>query len=127
MRTMVPLLALFAGGCVAQVDIDDDPDQDGLRDVDEVRLGSDPVNPDSDGDGYRDGDEATAYADPANADDHPLEGGWPMSACRNDIEGEGFGVGQVSQDFALMDQFGETVHLHDFCDKVVFVVFAAFW
>jgi hypothetical protein len=27
----------------------------------------------------------------------------------------------------LMDQFGEMVSLHDFCDNVVYVVFAAFW
>jgi len=125
MRLLLPLL--FAGGCVAQVDIDDDPDGDGLADVDEVRLGADPGNPDSDGDGYLDGAEAAAYANPADAADHPLEGGWAMGACRNDLEGEGNAVGQIAQNFGLMDQFGETVHLHDFCDKIVFVTFAAFW
>ncbi len=57
----------------------------------------------------------------------PYEGGWTVGACRDDIEAEGNAVGQVANDFALPDQFGDTVHLHDFCDRVVWLVFAAFW
>jgi hypothetical protein len=61
------------------------------------------------------------------ADASPYEGGWPVGACRDDIEPSGNAAGQVANDFALPDQFGDTVHLHDFCDRVVWLVFAAFW
>ena len=57
----------------------------------------------------------------------PYEGGWPVGACRDDIEPTGNAAGQVANDFALTDQFSDTVHLHDFCDRVVWLVFAAFW
>ena len=57
----------------------------------------------------------------------PYEGGWPVGACRDEIEPTGNAAGQVANDFALTDQFGDTVHLHDFCDRVVWLVFAAFW
>ena len=46
-----------------------DSDGDGLRDADEVKLGTDPLNPDSDGDGIPDGDEVNRYrTDPLNPD-----------------------------------------------------------
>jgi hypothetical protein len=122
---MLTLLALV--GCVAQVSIDDDPDLDGLRDVREVALGSDPAVPDSDGDGYLDGEEADQYTNPVDAEDHPYQAGWPMGACRNEIEGEGFEDGMIAPNFAMLDQFGETVRLHDFCEQAVYIVFAAFW
>lgn len=65
--------------------------------------------------------------DGAGTGESPYEGGWPVGACRDDISPSGNAVGQVANDFALPDQFGDTVHLHDFCDRVVWLVFAAFW
>lgn len=118
---------VLATGCVSQVNINDDADADGLPDGGEVAWGSDRGNPDSDGDGYLDGEEADVSADPSDAADHPFQAGWQMDACRNDLTAEGWGVGDVSNDFALMDQFGETVRLHDFCNQAVYLVFAAFW
>lgn len=41
-----------------------DTDNDGLSDVNELLLGTDPINPDSDGDGYIDGDEIRTGYDP---------------------------------------------------------------
>jgi len=57
----------------------------------------------------------------------PYTGEWAVGACRDDITATGNAAGQVANDFALPDQFGDTVHLHDFCDRVVWLVFAAFW
>jgi hypothetical protein len=47
-----------------------DMDGDGLLDVEEARLGTDPLNWDSDGDGFSDGEEVLVMGtDPLNADD----------------------------------------------------------
>jgi predicted nucleic acid-binding Zn-ribbon protein len=43
-----------------------DSDNDGLSDLEEIRLGTDPFNPDSDGDSYLDGVEREAGFDPLN-------------------------------------------------------------
>lgn len=127
MRMLALALALPLAGCLADVQVDVDPDKDGLDDAGEAELGSDPGIPDSDGDGFVDGDEASQHTDPVDADDHPYEGGWKIDACRNDVESTGTGEGDVSNNFELMDQFGEMVKFHDFCNQVVYVVFAAFW
>ena len=126
MRRPLLLCLLLSSACIADVAIDVDGDQDGLLDSDEVALGSDPGNPDSDEDGYLDGAEADSYTDPADAADHPYQEGWQIDACRHDIESTGSEVGDVAADFALGDQFGETVHLHDFCNQVVLVVGSGF-
>lgn len=104
-----------------------DTDGDGLADGDEVELGLDPNAADTDGDGYSDGAELDANTNPSDPDDKPYAGGWTKDACRNDIEGTGYGVGDIAEDWTLPDQFGEQVRLHDFCDHVVYLVFAAFW
>ena len=124
------LMLAFAtslSGCAAQVKINQDADNDGLLDPEEVALGSDPGLADSDGDGTSDGDEVAANTSPTDPDDKPYQAGWPIDACRHDIEGPyGDKKGDIAEDFALPDQFGETVHLHDFCGKVGYLVFASF-
>jgi hypothetical protein len=104
-----------------------DDDGDGLTNAAEAALGTDPDAADTDGDGYSDGAEVDANTDPTNARDKPYQAGWAIDACRDDVTSTGNSPGQVSDDFALMDQFGETVHLQDFCDRVVYMVFQAFW
>ena len=47
----------------AETDSDDD---DGLSNLEESNLGTDPNNSDSDGDGYSDGEEISAGSDPLN-------------------------------------------------------------
>ena len=128
MRTLFILSTIgLLSGCVADVKINQDADEDGLLDPQEVALGSDPGKADTDGDGYTDGDEFAAHTSPADAADKPYKNGWPIDECRHDYEGTGIKKGDVAYDFALNDQFGETVHLHDFCNQVVYLLFAAFW
>lgn len=130
MRAFLPfslLPALGAVGCIAEVAIDADMDADGLPASEESALGTDPTKADSDGDGWDDGEEVGQYTDPLSDLDHPYESGWKIDACRNDIEATGYGEGEIASNFEMLDQFGETVRLHDFCDQVVFIVFGAFW
>lgn len=107
--------------------LDLDGDGDGLLDSDEVALGSDPGKPDSDDDGFVDGAEADQYTDPTDPEDKPYKNGWQIDACRNDVEPSGYEVGDIPEQVQLLNQFGETVRLHDFCNQVVYMVFAAFW
>lgn len=109
------------------VDPNLDSDGDGLTDAEEATLGTDPQVADTDLDGWDDGDEVDGHTDPNSATDHPYTGGWAMGACRDDLVASGNGVGQVTADFALLDQHGDTVRLHDFCDREVLLVGAAFW
>jgi hypothetical protein len=135
MRTawfLVPLVACYApvgidGAAPTGGGGDVDTDGDGLVASIEAEIGSDPANPDSDGDGYTDGVEYDGNADVLDPDHHPYAGGWSIDACRTDIVGTGTRVGDVAFDFDLMDQFGETVHLYDFCNRAVYLLFAAFW
>jgi hypothetical protein len=133
MRVLFPLV--FLSGCFATVGIDGsgtaiadpDSDGDGLTDSQEAALGTDPQNVDTDGDTYDDGDEVTANADPLDEDHHPYLGGWPIGACHDDPVATGSAVGDVDQNFALLDQYGENVHLYDFCDKSVLLIYAGMW
>ena len=104
-----------------------DSDADGLADQDEADWGADPNNPDSDGDGYLDGEEVLGNTDPMDAEDHPYAGGWPIDGCRNDMDGTGDQIGDIANDFALMDQYGDTLRLHDFCDRTVLLISSAEW
>ena len=122
---LMPLLALV--GCVANVTFDADADGDGLLTSEEAELGTNPAVADSDEDGWNDGDEAAQHTDPLDDTDQPYQGGWQIDACRSEVEPTGNAVGEIANDFALLDQFGDTVHLHDFCNRVVWMVFAAFW
>lgn len=132
MRALFPLLLAIAPGCYATVELgggssDPDSDGDGLTDAREAELGSDPKLADTDGDTYNDGDEVTANADPLDPDHHPYIGGWPIGACRTEVAATGKAEGDIDDNFALLDQFGESVHLYDFCDKTVYLLYAAFW
>ena len=65
--------------------------------------------------------------DPTDPDRFPYAGGWPIGNCHADIVGTGNEVGDIAMDFALLDQFGEAVRLHDFCDRLVLLHAGAFW
>lgn len=54
-------------------------------------------------------------------------GGWLKALCADDIQGSGNKVGDIAEDFSQMDQYGEMLRLHDFCDRTVLLVGAAFW
>jgi peroxiredoxin len=104
-----------------------DSDADGLSDNEEADWGADPNNPDSDNDGYLDGEEVLGNTDPMDADDHPYAGGWPIDGCRNDVQATGNEIGDVANSFKLMDQNGDTVRLHDFCERTVLLISSAEW
>jgi peroxiredoxin len=119
--------ATSGGGAATQGDPSADDDGDGLTNGEEASLGSDPNNSDSDGDGYGDGEEVEGNTDPLSAWDHPYQGGWSIADCRYDVLVTGNGVGQSTSNFALTDQFGDTLQLHDFCDRAVILVGSATW
>ena len=119
---------LWSFGCApVAVDMDLDEDGDGLLNSEEAELGTDPNNPDSDEDGHLDGAEANVGFDPLDDDDHPYLGNYPISRCDPEASGTGYAVGDVSHDFELEDQHGETVKLSDFCGNVVVLIAAAEW
>jgi len=137
--SLLSVLPLTLVACSGSRDADDefslfgeeaaakDSDGDGLTDAEEAELGLDALSPDSDGDGYDDGLELEENTDGLDADDHPYTGGWEIGACRNDLQGTGDSVGDIAEQFELLDQHGDTVRLHDFCDKTVLLVSSAEW
>ena len=54
-------------------------------------------------------------------------GGWLKAACADDIQGTGNKVGDIAEDFLQLEQNGEMLRLHDFCDRTVWLVGSAFW
>jgi peroxiredoxin len=108
-------------------DRDEDDDGDGLTNGEEDALGTDRGERDTDGDGYDDGEEVDGHTDPTERQDHPYAGGWPIDACRDEISPTGNGIGQITSDFALLDQHGEEVRVHDFCGKEVLLLSSAMW
>ena len=109
------------------VDAPLDLDNDGLLSDIEEEIGSDPLNDDSDGDGHLDGAEYDAGTDPNDFEDHPYMGGWQVNRCDSDPLPSGNGIGDVTQDFALSDQYGEEVSLYDFCNNTVLLVTGTYW
>jgi hypothetical protein len=134
MKWAFGVLVLLSIGCGTEggKDIDDgvDSDGDGLTDVEEEELGTDPNLDDSDGDEFSDGEEVKAGTDPLDFHDHPYYGGWPKDGCADDVvpTGGDYIIGSVAHDFKLLDQYGKTekVRLYDFCDHTVLLVSSAF-
>lgn len=125
---ILTLATLLGAGCLTQVGVDVDEDKDGLVNSEEEAAGTDPLTPDSDGDGADDGAESTAGTNPLDPDSYPYTGGWSIGAsCNSTITGTGTAVGDIGTAFSLPDQFGQMVKLYDFCDRVVWVIFAAEW
>ncbi|MEL6348708.1 MAG: hypothetical protein AAFV53_36730 [Myxococcota bacterium] len=84
-------------------------------------------NGDADNDGVTNGFETEMGSDPRDADDVPYRGGWAKDAhCRFDVEPTGNDVGEIAHDFALLDQNKDEWHLHDFCDRLIFLEFAGY-
>ena len=109
---------------------DDSGDVDtGAPDTGDTDTGATDTGPTDSGDTGVDTDTGSGdTSEPVDtATTSPYTGGWSVGACADGVRATGNAVGQVAQDFALLDQHGDTVHLHDFCDRVVWLVFAAFW
>jgi hypothetical protein len=74
-------LALAVGCAPSVVDMPFDSDGDGLMDLDEQEIGTDPFVDDSDGDGHLDGFEVDEGADPLDVEDYPYAGGYGIDRC----------------------------------------------
>lgn len=120
---------------------DADSDADGLEDGEEQDLGTDPLVDDSDGDGYLDGEEVDAGTNPLYEYSHSYAGGYNVGTCDNGMAeptgptGQGsyashtwdaYQVGDVVDNFSLIDQHGEYVDLYSFCGQVVAIAFGYF-
>ena len=56
------------------------------------------------------------------------EGGWQIATeCNETIEATGNAVGDITDSTALLAQSGDTVNIHDFCDRAILIVTGAFW
>lgn len=120
-------LGLLTACGPAIVDMPFDGDQDGLMDLDEQDHGTDAANPDTDGDGFLDGWEVSQGADPLDAAVHPYTGMYEIDpTCRDTVKSTGNELGEVAEDFALLDQFGEEVHLIDFCRRTILLEYGGF-
>jgi len=118
-------LVTLLGACVTEVDLPLDVDEDGLLDIEEEELGTDPYVADSDGDGHSDGSEAAEGTDPLDFDDHPYLGGYEIDDhCRDQIQAEGNEIGKITDNIKGPDQFGEVVDSYDFCGKYLLVIMA---
>ena len=54
-------------------------------------------------------------------------GEYNTNICEIEPASNGYGLGDVSFDFSLVDQHGETISLSDFCDNTVLLVTSSFW
>ena len=100
-------------------------DEDGIGSEGPSDRVLDPAG-DEDGDGHTNGYEQSMGSDPLDPADVPYAGGWPKSACPDDLAVSGDAVGQTPADFALVDQYGEEWHLHDFCESTIMLEFSGF-
>ena len=124
------IFAMTLAGC--KTDVTDDDDEfgswtnggaqglpGGATDLPDGDDTNDDDDPDGDLGGLGDGSgggSTDAYA-----------GGYPINPCASIPTATGVGVGDVSPDWTLQDQYGETVRLSDFCGSVVLLESAAFW
>jgi hypothetical protein len=61
-----------------------------------------------------------------NQNDHFYAGGWPVDSCRNDLQPTGMSEGDFIDDIKLLDQYGEDIRLHDFCNHTILLEHAGF-
>ena len=95
-----------------------DSDSDGLPDVVETELGTDPNAADSDGDGYSDFDENQAGTDPLDENSRIYHGGWPFNPDKDSLGDPSWDstaeVGAQIPHYQAKDQYDELVDLYDF-------------
>ena len=109
-------------------DPESDLDDDGLTLAEEEELGTDPDNADSDADGWEDGLEVDENFDPMDADDTPYVGFYGgRDDCYDDFAMAAYSPGDIASDFVGVDQFGDEVHLRDFCGRAAYLEFGADW
>jgi thiol-disulfide isomerase/thioredoxin len=123
---------IFATACTEPVDPDLDTDGDGLKDVREAELGTDPMARDTDSDGFHDGMEVNRGADPLDPYIWPYRSeewpGFADEAEADGVDGDTYGIGDVMPDLRGTDQFGTSgVRLYDFYGHVILLDLSAGW
>ena len=92
---------------------DGDDDDDGLLDVDEEALGTDPFDPDTDGDGFSDGDEVWIWGtDPLSGDSDgdsvpDAADNCPVEANSGQEDGDADAVGDACDNCAAVPNSGQ--------------------
>ena len=115
------------GGGGGDGDTPTDTDGDGLNDDFEDRIGTDFENPDTDGDGFSDSEEHLNYFFADDETDFPYFGEYPRGPIPRSVDGDGWSLGDVSDNWTGVDQYGEELQLHRFYGNVVVVELAADW
>ena len=83
---------------------------------------------DGPGDSSNDDDDSEGGVDTGGSEGgESTETGEPAGPCDDIVPTGGFGIGDVVPNVELMDQDGNLVSLHDFCEVEVFLFSAAFW
>jgi peroxiredoxin len=59
--------------------------------------------------------------------DEITSGDWGQDPCFDEVASDGHLVGQNTTNFELTDQYGDTVRLHDYCERTVLLVSSAVW
>lgn len=59
--------------------------------------------------------------------DSPTPSPWTLADCSLQSAGTGVKAGDIAFDFVQPDQFGNSLRLHDFCDRTILLVGSAFW
>ena len=106
---------------------DRDSDGDGITDAFEESIGTDWTDPDTDNDGFEDGEEHLNYFYANDSSDFPYAGDYPRGPLPSTISGQGWSQGSVSNNWTLVDQWGEELQLHRFYGNVIVVELAADW
>ena len=127
---LAPLALVFScddkGSNTEECSSSSDIDSDGIDDCTEDELGTDPESADSDGDGFSDLEEVDCISDPNNAEEMCYTCGW----AHNDpgtLDSTGSDIGDTIDNFALIDQCGEEVDIHDFYEEYHILYLTAAW
>ncbi len=91
-------------------------------------------NSDDDGDGFTYAEELEAGTNPDYEYSRPYIGSYNVGFCADGVaegtpgpSGSTYAVGDVMDNFSMMDQNGEEVSLYSFCGHTVMLVTGAFW
>ena len=135
-------IALFAfAGCAEKsedtaeevVDTSSESDTEDVTDTGSTGSSDTGAPQDTDDtDDTEDTSDTTDTTDTSDTEEEPEPnpvyiGGYNTNLCFPKATSTGYGIGDVSNDFTLTDQFGEQVSLSDFCGNTVLIVASAGW